>query len=213
MAFSRGKHRKSATSRNVARVALAGAVVAAPFALAMPANAASQSTWDAVAQCESGGNWSINTGNGYYGGLQFSASTWKAYGGTSYASNASQATKAQQIAVAERVLQAQGPGAWPVCSKKAGLTKGGGTEHQDVASSSTTKKVTPKKTETKTKTEVKTQVKKTVSVEGTYTVQAGDTLSTIGAKFGVEWQSIFDKNRTVISDANLIFPGQQLTVK
>ncbi|KAA5834363.1 LysM peptidoglycan-binding domain-containing protein [Saccharopolyspora hirsuta] len=213
MAFSRGKHRKSATSRNVARVALAGAVVAAPFALAMPANAASQSTWDAVAQCESGGNWSINTGNGYYGGLQFSASTWKAYGGTSYASNASQATKAQQIAVAERVLQAQGPGAWPVCSKKAGLTKGGGAEHQDVASSSTTKKVTPKKTETKTKTEVKTQVKKTVSVEGTYTVQAGDTLSTIGAKFGVEWQSIFDKNRNVISDANLIFPGQQLTVK
>ncbi|MER7011772.1 transglycosylase family protein [Saccharopolyspora sp. NPDC000359] len=215
MAFSRGKHRKSATSRNVARVALAGAVVAAPFALAMPANAASQSTWDAVAQCESGGNWSINTGNGYYGGLQFSASTWKAYGGTSYASNASQATKAQQIAVAERVLQAQGPGAWPVCSKKAGLTKGSGAEHQDVASS-TTKKVTPKKTETKPQTkksEVSKQVRKTVSVEGTYTVQAGDTLSTIGAKFGVDWQQVFDQNRSVISDANLIFPGQQLTVK
>ncbi|RKT88166.1 LysM domain-containing protein [Saccharopolyspora antimicrobica] len=216
MAFSRGKHRKSATGRNIARVALAGAVVATPFALAAPANAASTSTWDAVAKCESGGNWSINTGNGYYGGLQFSASTWASYGGTSYASNASQATKAQQIAVAERVLQGQGPGAWPVCSKKAGLTKGGGAEHQDVASGGSTKKVTPKtttKTKPQPKTETKTQVEKTVPVEGAYTVQAGDTLSTIGAKVGVEWQSIFDKNRDAISDANLIFPGQQLTLK
>ncbi|MDA3625623.1 transglycosylase family protein [Saccharopolyspora oryzae] len=214
MAFSRGKHRKSATGRNLARVALAGAVVATPFALAAPANAASTSTWDAVAQCESGGNWSINTGNGYYGGLQFNASTWAAYGGTSYASNASQASKAQQIAVAERVLQAQGPGAWPVCSKKAGLTKGGGTEHQDVASGSTSKKVTPK-TETKqqTKTETKTQVKKTVSVEGTYTVQSGDTLGTIAEKHGVDWKKLFELNKDVVKDANLIFPGQQLTLK
>ncbi|MGW1675930.1 transglycosylase family protein [Saccharopolyspora sp. NPDC002376] len=206
MAFSRGKHRKSATGRNIARVALAGAVVAAPFALTAPANAASESTWDAVAKCESGGNWSINTGNGYYGGLQFSASTWASYGGTSYASNASQATKAQQIAVAERVLQGQGPGAWPVCSKKAGLTKGGGAEHQEVASGSTTKKVTPK-------TETKTQVKKTVSVVDTYTVQSGDTLGKIAEKFGVDWKKLFELNNDVIKDANLIFPGQQLTLK
>ncbi|MEV0699718.1 transglycosylase family protein [Saccharopolyspora sp. NPDC050389] len=212
MASSRGKHRKSITGRNVARVALAGAVVAAPFALALPANAASQSTWDAVAKCESGGNWSINTGNGYYGGLQFNQSTWAAYGGTSYASNASQASREQQIAVAERVLQKQGPGAWPVCSKKAGLSAGSGLQNQDVASG-TTKKTTPK-TETKTKPETKkTQVKKTVQVEGAYTVQAGDTLSSIGGKFDVSWESIFEKNHGVVSDANLIFPGQQLTVK
>lgn len=203
-----GKHRKSTnTSRNLTRVAVAGAVVAAPFAMTLPANAASESTWDAVAQCESGGDWSINTGNGYYGGLQFSQSTWAAYGGTSYASNASQASKSQQIAVAERVLQAQGPGAWPVCSKKAGLTKSGSAEHQDVASGST-KKSTEKKSTTK-----KNPVKKTVQVEGTYTVQVGDTLSAIAEKSGVSWESIFDKNRAAIKDANVIFPGQQLAIK
>ncbi|WP_166741647.1 resuscitation-promoting factor [Cumulibacter soli] len=71
--------------------------------------------WDAVAQCESGGNWSINTGNGFYGGLQFSASTWTGYGGGAYASTADQATREQQIAIAEKVLAGQGPGAWPHC--------------------------------------------------------------------------------------------------
>jgi len=202
-----GKHRKSATSRNITRVAVAGAMVAAPFAMTMPANAASESTWDAVAQCESGGNWSINTGNGYYGGLQFSASTWSAYGGTSYASNAAQASKSQQIAVAERVLQAQGPGAWPVCSKKAGLSKSGSAEHQDVASGS------KKSTEKKSTTKKKNPVKKTVQVEGTYTVQAGDTLGSIAQKYGVSWESVFEKNRSSVKDANLIFPGQQLAIK
>ncbi|MFD8781189.1 transglycosylase family protein [Kitasatospora sp. NPDC059599] len=120
----------TATKRNRVRMAVvAGAAVAAlPVAglvTATSASAASVSTWDAVAQCESGGNWAINTGNGFYGGLQFTSSTWAAYGGTAYASQANQATKAQQIAVAEKVLASQGPGAWPVCSVKAGLTKGG----------------------------------------------------------------------------------------
>ena len=73
--------------------------------------------WDAVALCESGGNWSINTGNGYYGGLQFSSSTWLSFGGGAYASRADLATKAQQIAVAEQVLAVQGPGAWPTCGR------------------------------------------------------------------------------------------------
>lgn len=71
--------------------------------------------WDAVAQCESGGNWAINTGNGFYGGLQFSASTWSGYGGGAYAPTADQATREQQIAIAEKVLAGQGPGAWPHC--------------------------------------------------------------------------------------------------
>jgi resuscitation-promoting factor RpfA len=204
-----GKHRKSTPSRRtVTRVAVAGAMVAAPFAMTMPANAASESTWDAVAQCESGGNWSINTGNGYYGGLQFSASTWSAYGGTSYASNAAQASKSQQIAVAERVLQAQGPGAWPVCSKKAGLSKSGSAEHQDVASGSS-----KKSTEKKSTTKKKNPVRKTVQVEGTYTVQTGDTLGSIAQKYGVSWESVLEKNRSAIKDANLIFPGQQLAIK
>src|SRR3954469_9116319 len=84
---------------------------------AAPASAASGSTWDAVAQCESSGNWQINTGNGYYGGLQFSQSTWAGYGGTAMAPRADLAGPAQQIAVAERVLAGQGIGAWPVCGK------------------------------------------------------------------------------------------------
>ena len=90
-----------------------------------PASAASLSTWDKVAKCESGGNWSINTGNGYYGGLQFSQSTWAGFGGTRYAARADLATKAQQITVAEKVLSVQGPGAWPVCGARAGLARGG----------------------------------------------------------------------------------------
>ena len=108
------------TGRGLLRLAVAGAVaVGTPVALAANAEAAPSSVWDKIAQCESGGNWSINTGNGYYGGLQFSASTWRAYGGSGSASNAS---RAEQIAVAERVLAAQGWGAWPVCSRKAGAT-------------------------------------------------------------------------------------------
>ncbi|MGW2253904.1 transglycosylase family protein [Kitasatospora sp. NPDC001660] len=120
----------AAAKRNRARIGLvAGAAVAAlPVAglvTATSASAAPTTAWDTVAQCESGGNWSISTGNGFYGGLQFTSGTWAAYGGTAYASQANQATRAQQIAVAEKVLASQGPGAWPVCSHKAGLSKGG----------------------------------------------------------------------------------------
>ncbi|MGV9270410.1 LysM peptidoglycan-binding domain-containing protein [Kitasatospora sp. NPDC003701] len=130
------------TKRNRVRMAVvAGAAVAAlPVAglvTATSASAASVSTWDAVAQCESGGNWAINTGNGFYGGLQFTSSTWAAFGGTAYASQANLATKAQQIAVAEKVLASQGPGAWPVCSVKAGLTKGGAPAAVDTSAGST----------------------------------------------------------------------------
>lgn len=82
---------------------------------------AGDSVWDAIAACESGGNWSINTGNGYQGGLQFNQGTWAAYGGTAYAPTADQATREQQIAVAERVQAAQGWGAWPACTARLGI--------------------------------------------------------------------------------------------
>ncbi|WP_151640367.1 resuscitation-promoting factor [Corynebacterium sp. 11A] len=82
---------------------------------------ANGSVWDQLAQCESGGNWSINTGNGYSGGLQFAPSTWQAYGGGEYAPTAGQATREQQIAVAQRVQAAQGWGAWPACTAKLGI--------------------------------------------------------------------------------------------
>lgn len=79
------------------------------------------SVWDALAQCESGGNWAINTGNGYHGGLQFSSSSWLAYGGGEFAPTADLATRKQQIAVAERTQAGQGWGAWPACSAQLGL--------------------------------------------------------------------------------------------
>lgn len=107
-----------------ALVGTTGTVVAL-LSSGAPAQAASLSTWDKVAACESGGNWKINTGNGYYGGLQFSASTWAAYGGRHFASRADLASKAAQITVAEKVLAGQGPGAWPVCGPRAGLARGG----------------------------------------------------------------------------------------
>ncbi|WP_068266207.1 transglycosylase family protein [Janibacter limosus] len=120
--------KSSPARRRIAGVAVAGASVAlGSMATAQSASASTNSNvWDAVAACESGGNWSINTGNGFYGGLQFTTQTWQGFGGGKYASNANQATKAQQIEIAQKVLQTQGPGAWPVCSQKAGLTKANG---------------------------------------------------------------------------------------
>jgi hypothetical protein len=119
---SRSDSRKG---RSLLRLAVAGVIaVGAPFAVAGTANAASASTWDKLAKCESGGNWKINTGNGYYGGLQFSPRTWRAFGGKGMPH---QASRSQQIAVAERVLASQGWKAWPACSKKLGL-RGGGSD-------------------------------------------------------------------------------------
>ncbi|MER7706543.1 transglycosylase family protein [Kitasatospora sp. NPDC097605] len=249
----------SATKRNRVRMAVvAGAAVAAlPVAglvTATSASAASVSTWDAVAQCESGGNWAINTGNGFYGGLQFTSSTWAAFGGTAYAPQANLATKAQQIAVAEKVLASQGPGAWPVCSVKAGLTKGGAPAAVDTAAPATTAPAakpaapaataTPKPAAPKAAEAPKAAAPKAApkaaeapkpaaapkadqaakqgkgwtsndvkQAKGSYTVKAGDTLSTIAAAQGVDWHELYTKNAKVIGgNPNLIFPGQTLTV-
>lgn len=119
------KHRKKRDTQStgpIAAVTLGAGVVGALAFGSGSASAATASEWDAVAQCESSGNWSINTGNGFYGGVQFTNSTWAAYGGLAFAPRADLATKAQQITVAERVLTTgwngnspQGKGAWPVC--------------------------------------------------------------------------------------------------
>ena len=114
-----GRHRKpTASAVSVAKVAFTGAVIGSGgLALAGHAGAATDGEWDKVASCESGGNWAINTGNGYQGGLQFSPGTWRSHGGGEYAPSAHLATKEEQIAVAERVLGTQGRGAWPVCGR------------------------------------------------------------------------------------------------
>ena len=121
------KHAAPRPRRTPSTVAAVATVATAAVALsAAPAQAAG-TVWDRVAACESGGNWSINTGNSFYGGLQFTRSTWLAYGGGQYAAYANQATKAEQIAVAQKTLRSQGPGAWPVCSVKAGLNRVNGS--------------------------------------------------------------------------------------
>ncbi len=113
--------------RTVGVAAVSAATVGAGLTAAGSAHAASPyNVWDRVASCESGGNWHINTGNGYYGGLQFSASTWRGFGGTKYASSAQYASRDTQIYIAQKVLRVQGPGAWPVCSRRAGLTVANG---------------------------------------------------------------------------------------
>ncbi len=93
----------------------------APQPAPEPNYSSGSTVWDQIAQCESGGNWAINTGNGYYGGLQFSASTWTGYGGGAYAPTANLASREQQIAIAEKVQAAQGWGAWPACASSLGL--------------------------------------------------------------------------------------------
>src|SRR5437764_8848833 len=112
-----GRHRKPTQSGiTVAKVAFTGAVIGgSSLALSAQAAAASDGEWDQVARCESGNNWSINTGNGFQGGLQFTPGTWASHGGTEFAPAANLASREQQIAIAERVLASQGRHAWPVC--------------------------------------------------------------------------------------------------
>jgi hypothetical protein len=101
-------------------IALTATALLQPALTAAPADAAGR-PWDRLAHCESGGRWHVATGNGYYGGLQFSAGTWRAFGGGKYASLAHRASRTQQIRIAERVQDAQGWGAWPSCSRQIGL--------------------------------------------------------------------------------------------
>ncbi|MFF4253386.1 transglycosylase family protein [Streptomyces sp. NPDC001663] len=193
---------------------LAGAALLAPLGLlAATGNAAAADggVWDRIAQCESGGNWHINTGNGYYGGLQFSAGTWRAYGGTAYASTADKASKGQQIAVATKVQRAQGWGAWPVCSARAGAY---GSAPAASSGSTTTKssestKAAPSKP---SKAPARDAGHTTRGASrGDYTVREGDTLSRIAARHGTTWQHIYAVNKAVIGgDPDLIVPGQQL---
>jgi resuscitation-promoting factor RpfA len=103
-------------------VALATAVLLVPtLVIGTSANAATMRTWNRLAKCESGGRWHINTHNGFYGGLQISGGTWRAYGGKRLASTPARATKHEQVRVAKRIKKHQGWGAWPSCSRKIGV--------------------------------------------------------------------------------------------
>ncbi|WP_328334314.1 MULTISPECIES: transglycosylase family protein [unclassified Streptomyces] len=234
-----GRHRRYEQSR-INRASLAvtagGAGLALPLLTAGSAGAASGDVWDKVARCESTGDWQINTGNGYYGGLQFSRSTWQAYGGGVYAARADLATERQQIAVAEKVLRAQGPTAWPVCSARAGLSRDDAAPETVVRTGTRTGTRTGAGTRTGTGTRngaaheagpkartVKPEHMSARPAASTapaahradYTVVSGDSLSGIAEAEHVSggWHQLYEGNRTVVgADPDLILPGQRLTI-
>lgn len=189
----------------------AGALIAAPLlAVNAPATAAT-SVWDKVAMCEASGRWDIDTGNGYYGGLQFSPGTWKAYGGLTYARQANLATRPQQIRIGQKTLAGQGPGAWPTCSKKAGLTRTNGAADNGTGSTpppTTEPTPKPKPTPTPPKSSPKPAVLD-------YTVVSGDTLRRIAYKEKVTggWKAVWNKNKKRVPNPDSIYVGQKLDVK
>jgi LysM repeat protein len=218
--------RKVRTTRTTA--VLTGAALLAPLGLLAAtgnAAAADSAVWDRIAKCESGGNWHINTGNGYYGGLQFSAGTWRAYGGTAYASTADKASKTAQIAVATKVQNAQGWGAWPTCSAQAGAY---GNAPASSGGSATTKSAPKSTSQSASKSAPKSTTKSApaqaseaparasghtnrAASRGDYTVRGGDTLSAIAERHGTTWRKVYAANRAVIGgDPDLIMPGQRL---
>jgi len=225
-----GRHRKpTATGRTVAKIAVTGMVVGAPLtAFAGTASAATGAQWDAVAQCESGGNYAINTGNGFSGGFQFTPSTWSAFGGQGAPQNA---TRDQQIQVAERVLAGQGKGAWPVCGKNLGAASPSSVSApaqrtaapaqrtaptpQQSPKAVAPKAVAPKAVAPKAvapKATVARTAPASTTATGSYTVKSGDTLAKIAAAQGVSggYQAIFALNQDRVQNVNLIFPGQTL---
>jgi cell division septation protein DedD len=218
----------------------AGALIAAPLlAIAAPATAAT-SVWDKVAMCEASGRWDIDTGNGYYGGLQFSPGTWKGYGGLAYGKQANLATRLQQIKIGQKTLAGQGPGAWPTCSKRAGLTRQNGAADDGTGTSPTS--TTPAATPTpkpaptaspspkptakpapkpaprpapKPKPKPTPPKPKPKRVVLDYTVVSGDTLRRIAYKEKVAggWKVVWEKNRKRVPNPDIIYIGQKLDVK
>ena len=222
--------------RTAAALAIGGAVAAT---MSMPAaNAVDGATWDALAQCESGGNWSINTGNGFYGGLQFTQQSWN---GVGMSGSPATATRAQQIEAGERLLAIQGWGAWPACSAKLGLygKTGAAPTYTEptttVAAQSQTQQTytapaaqaapaapaaqaAPAAVEAPAAPAVEAPAAPVAvapkAAAGTYTVVPGDSLSLIAAKLGVAggYQAIAAANTDIIYNVDLIFPGQVLTI-
>ena len=197
---------RTSSRRRLAGLALGGALVAAPLLTATPAAAADGATWDRLAECESSGDWSINTGNGYHGGLQFSRSTWEAFGGAAYAPRADLATRDQQIAVAEQTLATQGWGAWPACSATLGLGEAdkAGSAAAPAAPAAPAAAAAPAPEPAPAPAESGGQL---------YTVRPGDTLFRIAAAHGTDWAAVYAANAAVIGpDPRRIFPNQELRI-
>jgi cell wall-associated NlpC family hydrolase len=187
-----------------------GALAATTGSFLIPPNADAATTdeWNTVAACESTNNWEINTGNGFFGGLQFTQSTWQAFGGLAFASRADLATKQQQITVAERVLASQGKGAWPVCGK--GLSNGP-TPITDV--STVESHVVPHNTQhvlpSQPKPRAVTQSQPTNTQR--YTVVAGDNLFNIAGRTRIPLNTLINLNPQIKNPA-MIFAGDVITL-
>ncbi|MGW0544782.1 transglycosylase family protein [Streptomyces griseoincarnatus] len=212
----RGRHRRyqpNRINRASLTVTAGGAGMALPLMGTGTAQAADVETWEKVAACESTNDWDVNTGNGYYGGLQFSQSTWEAFGGARYAPRADLATKDQQIAIAEKVLEGQGPGAWPTCSVRAGLTRDGSDPDIRPATARSDRAQRDDRRTSVEDVRPQTTPQARAGRAEMYTVVRGDTLSGIAEQERVRggWQGLHEANRSTIgADPDLILPGQRL---
>jgi nucleoid-associated protein YgaU len=218
--------RRSLIGRRIALTAFAvGAAGTIPLLGLSSAANASSVNWDAIANCESSGNWAINTGNGFYGGLQFTQSTWDAYGGQSYAPRADLASRDAQIAVAEKVLAGQGIGAWPVCGAQAGNsgsysgsnTNGGSDSSQSDSSGSSSSQSDSSQPDSSQSDSSQSQVPAAHAQKPgpAYTVKSGDTLDKIatGHKVSGGWQELYANNASTLGgNPDLNFPGQKLVL-
>ena len=241
--------------KNIKNTIVAGTAAvfggAALLGAAAPAQAADK--WDQLVECEASGDWSANTGNGFSGGLQFTPSTWAAFGGSGSAANAS---ASEQKAVAERVLAEQGWGAWPACSAKLGLSGGSGYSGGAAASTpapAAETQVSTQSVETPAPAAEEAPVEQAPAAEapveqapaaeapaaeapvaeqapvveytapaapvaeqpavaGAYTVASGDTLGSIAAAHGTDWETLFAANADTVADPHLIFVGQTLNI-
>jgi LysM repeat protein len=211
----RAPHRPGRLGRTALAVVAAGAPVVPAALLAAPA-AHAETDWDALARCESGGDWGINTGNGFSGGLQFTPSTWRAFGGQGRAEDAS---RAEQIQVAERVKAAQGMNAWPTCSRRTGQTDdspNSATSSSPSSRSGSSDDAGSRSARSSGDDDSGARATRTArqaaSGPGSYTVKAGDTLSSIAAAHGSSWRSLANANTGLLIDPNMIFPGQTLSM-
>lgn len=202
-----------------AAVSTAAAGLTAGVVSAAPATAdeAAPSVWERVAACESSHRWHVNTHNHYYGGLQFWQPTWADFGGRQYAPRADLATRRQQIEVARRVLAVQGPKAWPVCGKRAKLTRHNGhaTRAPLPAIGPVVRTVPPEKREHATPHHQQQHQQHHAAPRVTrYRVQPGESLSVIAERFGVRggWHALWAYNRTNVPNPNVVFVGQILQI-
>jgi resuscitation-promoting factor RpfA len=214
--IGRGRHRKSRNRTRTIGLAAAPLAAAIPFAMTSPAQAATSNTWERLAGCEAGGNWHINTGNGYFGGLQFADGTWDGNGGDKYASRADLATKSEQMLIAEKVLDARGWSPWPACSSRLGLDGSDIAGSPDGAQASDSQAVTTAANNREDAAPAsRGKHRKAPPTHAMYVVRHGDTLSGIaGAKrVAGGWAHLYKINRATIgSNPGLIRPGQRLTL-